>query len=671
MWIQRAVAFIKTNKLIFILIITQLAGLYNAGYAQLCTGSLMVVNANLSLKEYFYKAIVTGVCPTANFTSANNNTNCLLNTVDFKDASTPNGLAITQWAWDFDDGQTSIIQSPSHTYAGPGDYTVKLTVANNTGCSSTHTQILHITSKLVADFDVLGTVCPNVPAVFTDKSTGVNPIVKWLWTFDDGTPSLTLTNNAPFTHTFATSGNHKVQLEVISSTDCVSDIVTKTVSVTAVNFAICPGDITQFTDLTVKPGTPGFNYSWDFGDAASTLANPNISAIQNPTHRFVNAGDYTVKLTVSSQNGCPAATTQKTYTVTGVPIANFDIENKSSLCSSDSVTFVDKTDIKSNISKLVWFYDIDNHPTDSVVITKANVRSDKKYTHFYGLNNTITPITYHALLIARIGGPCPDPTFTQDVVVNPNPIATLKVNGTVLVSPYVICQAVVPISIITEANIPGIPIFSGTGITSAGVFDPKTAGPGAFTINYTYIADNTGCTYATTFKIIVSPLPVINLPATVGALEGGQVTLNPTVSGSNLKYLWSPSTGISDSTILNPVFSPTVDTKYTLKVTSGDGCTSLGQVLVSVLKTPVVPNTFTPNNDGINDTWNIKYLDTYPNAVVEVFNRYGAKIFSSNNYTTPWDGKFNGVVLPSGVYYYVIDTKSRRKLMTGSLTIIK
>ncbi|MBC7400599.1 MAG: gliding motility-associated C-terminal domain-containing protein, partial [Mucilaginibacter sp.] len=86
---------------------------------------------------------------------------------------------------------------------------------------------------------------------------------------------------------------------------------------------------------------------------------------------------------------------------------------------------------------------------------------------------------------------------------------------------------------------------------------------------------------------------------------------------------------------------------------------------------PVVPNTFTPNNDGINDTWNIKYLDTYPTAVVEVFNRYGAKVFSSNNYAIPWDGKFNGAVLPFGVYYYVIDTKSGRKQMTGSLTIIK
>ncbi|WP_394353153.1 T9SS type B sorting domain-containing protein [Mucilaginibacter humi] len=54
-----------------------------------------------------------------------------------------------------------------------------------------------------------------------------------------------------------------------------------------------------------------------------------------------------------------------------------------------------------------------------------------------------------------------------------------------------------------------------------------------------------------------------------------------------------------------------------------------------------------------------------------MFNRNGSKVFSSNNYTVPWNGKFNGAVLPFGVYYYIIDTKSGRKPITGSLTIIK
>ncbi|NNU34262.1 PKD domain-containing protein [Mucilaginibacter sp. S1162] len=393
-----------------------------------------------------------------------------------------------------------------------------------------------------------------------------------------------------------------MSLEVTTSTSCVSDIFSKTVTATAAKFSICPGEVTQFTDETIKPGTPGFTFSWNFGDGAATAANPNTSSLQNPTHTYVNPGNYTATLTVSSQNGCPPSIQQKTFTATAAPVANFEIENKASLCGSDSVTFIDKTAVSSNIKRLVWFYDVDNHPTDSVVITQAKMRSDKKYHYFYEPNNSATPQIYHALLIARIGGPCPDPTFKQDVVINPAPVAVLSVNGTALVSPYILCQDAGPIIIKTSANVPGKPTFTGEGITTDGAFDPKVSGTGTFTINYLYTADNTGCTYTTTFKITVSALPVITLATTATALEGQQTTLNPGVSGSNLKYLWSPVAGISDPTALNPFFSPGIDTKYTLTVTTSNGCSASAEVAITVLKTPVVPNTFTPNNDGINDT---------------------------------------------------------------------
>ncbi len=606
--------------------------------------------------------------PPVSFSTSNSNNNCLNSAVVFTDTSGP---GITEWSWDFGDGQTSKTQNPTHTYAVFGDYNVTLTVHNSAGCPSTATQSIRVTSRLLADFDLVTAGCANSPITLTDKSTVASgTIIKWVWNFGDGTPQVTLTNNAPFTHIFATSGTYTISLEVTASSGCVSDLITKTTSVTAVDFTFCPGDVTQFTDKTVKPGTPGYNFSWDFGDAASTATNPNTSAAQNPVHSYVNAGSYTVTLTVSSQNGCAAAVKQKVVT-SGIAIAKFDVVNKNNLCGSDSVKFVDKTDINSNINRLVWFYDIDNHPTDSVVITKSQMRSDKTYSHFYGPNNTTAPITYHALLIARIGGLCPDPTFTQDVVINPSPVAVLKINGNVLTDPYTLCQDAGSITITTEANLPGKPVFTGTGITSDGMFDPKVSGLGTFTINYIYTADNTGCTYTTNFKIVVTQLPVIKLAATASAIEGGKTTLNPNVNGSNLKYAWTPTTGISDPTILNPFFYPSVDTKYTLTVTTEGGCASSADVFVSVLKQPIIPNTFTPNNDGYNDTWDIKFLDTYTNATVNVFNRYGEKVYSSIGYSIPWNGKFKGVALPFGVYYYIIDPKNGIKPMSGSLTIIK
>jgi len=85
----------------------------------------------------------------------------------------------------------------------------------------------------------------------------------------------------------------------------------------------------------------------------------------------------------------------------------------------------------------------------------------------------------------------------------------------------------------------------------------------------------------------------------------------------------------------------------------------------------VIPNTFTPNGDGINDTWNIKSLDTYPNCSVVVFNRWGQNVYQSKGYGVPWDGTFNGSKLPAGTYYYVINLKNDSKLLSGFVAIIR
>jgi gliding motility-associated-like protein len=84
-----------------------------------------------------------------------------------------------------------------------------------------------------------------------------------------------------------------------------------------------------------------------------------------------------------------------------------------------------------------------------------------------------------------------------------------------------------------------------------------------------------------------------------------------------------------------------------------------------------IANAFTPNGDGINDYWKISSIENYPDAVVQVFTRYGQKVFESKGYSKPFDGTINGSKLPVGVYYYIINLKTNCNILSGSLTIVR
>ena len=84
-----------------------------------------------------------------------------------------------------------------------------------------------------------------------------------------------------------------------------------------------------------------------------------------------------------------------------------------------------------------------------------------------------------------------------------------------------------------------------------------------------------------------------------------------------------------------------------------------------------IPNTFTPNGDGINDTWNIKYLNAYSACSVSVFTRWGKNVYTSTGYGIPWDGTLSGKPLPTGTYYYVINLRNGTSPLAGFVAIIR
>ncbi len=599
---------------------------------------------------------------------------CVNGSTAFADKTDYSGSFGQTWRWDFGDGtQTSSLQNPVHNYTRPGNYTVTLSVINGNGCPSSIQKKIYINRTPVAGFLAATPDCAGQSITLTDKSTTADgKIVQWHWDYGDGTVD-DFTTNQPATHVYAAANAYNIQLTVTTDGGCTATSAQAIIihPVPVVDFslpAVCLqdasapfGDNSSIADHTES----GFTYSWDFGDPQANTARPNTSTLKNPSHTYSQEGNYNVTLTVTSKYGCSISKTQS-FTVNGDnPLAAFTVPNISNLCSADNIEFDDQSSVDfGNITKVVWYFDYGNNPTAGQEFDTGNFPADGKYYHNYGSFNSPAFKTYTVMEYVYSGQSCVN-SKQQFITVYANPNITLSPIGP-------LCQKDKPVQIPVNLNgFVGQGVFSGPGVSAGGMFDPSAAGPGNFTLNYVFTAQTTGCTYSTTLPVTVYPNPTVTLGSEITMLEGTQLRLQPQVSGDNLTFQWMPSTGLDHDNVQNPIASPSEDMVYKVVVTNGEGCQAAAEQMVHVLKILVIPNAFTPNGDGINDTWNIKYIDTYPGNTVDVFNRYGEKVYSSIGYSTPWDGTFRGTPLPPGTYYYIINPKNGRKTISGNVTIIR
>ena len=160
-------------------------------------------------------------------------------------------------------------------------------------------------------------------------------------------------------------------------------------------------------------------------------------------------------------------------------------------------------------------------------------------------------------------------------------------------------------------------------------------------------------------------------------IEPGGITEiggSPTASNSSVSVEWTPAQDLTSTTDFNPSANPLETTTYYVTAIDENECYGIDSMVVYVEKVVDPVGGFSPNGDGVNDAFIIDRIDRYPNAVVQIFNRWGNLIYESpTGYTTPWDGSYKGKVLPVGTYYYVIDLKDDniKGLITGPVTILK
>lgn len=211
-----------------------------------------------------------------------------------------------------------------------------------------------------------------------------------------------------------------------------------------------------------------------------------------------------------------------------------------------------------------------------------------------------------------------------------------------------------------------------TGLSAANIADP-VATPTDSTAYIVTVSNNaSGCTDDDTVMVNVYRKPVANAGPNKTMIEGDGTTLDGSASGTAINYYWTPDAYISSVNSLQCLVNPPTDTTYTLHVESTVGCgIATDDVFVKVFKKVIVPNAFSPNKDGINETWKLTAIEAYPDADVTVFNRYGHTVFSSHGYATPWDGTYNNNPLPVGTYYYVINLKFGLPVLKGWVMILR
>jgi len=335
--------------------------------------------------------------PNLNFNVLNT---CLGDTTQFIDLSTITSGFISSWHWDFGNGDTSIVQSPSYIYSDTGSYTITLRASGSSGCESVRSVNIRISPIPVASFSS-NPGCSEAPLTFTDQSAVASgSISSWAWDFGN---SDTSSSSNP-TYIFSAGGNYNVSLTVTSDGGCTAadtqNIFINHRPIAAyVATNTCVGQAVLFVDNSTVSSATITAFAWDFGDG-------NTDTISNPGHIYSGGvNNYTVTQIVTASNGCIDTVIQD-IKVNNIPVAGFTF-NPATVCQGNDVQFSDIS-IVSGDTLSGWFWDFNDGTTDTVQ---------------HPVHQFMTPGMKTVTLIAYSPSNCPSAASQQSITVTASPVA--------------------------------------------------------------------------------------------------------------------------------------------------------------------------------------------------------------------------------------------------------
>jgi gliding motility-associated-like protein len=647
---------------------------------------------------------------------------------------------ITTWAWNFGDGTTSIFTAPpfTHTYADTGTYTVTLEAIDGASCASTFSLPIQITSPIANFSGPDSFYCPGVPLTFIDSSQGYDPLND-TWSFGNGTPisntpvttypsngtyNVTLTATDKYNCTTSITKPVSIQspiaafniydttticipLETIfaahtqysdslywdfgdgttSTLDSTSHFYNAMNTFTATLYAEGPGgcfastsrkiyveDPNALTSLNYNPLThcdsinvqfaitpPAYtNFILEFGDNTA-----DSSGNTTPSHEYHNPGDYGPGLIITDATGCIVGVegNQGIFILGAIPFFSVD---KHAFCDSSVVNFTDYTISDDGLASETYNFG-DGSPTDGIAPGTGTFNA----THDYNQPGILIP-----KLTVTTTNNCTE-TYTDTIRVYQTPHPLISTSS-------LLCTGLIQFNgNLTAPQVDTINWAWNFGNNQQSSLQNPSVDitPGTYSVTL-QTSTSFGCKADTSASITIFAPPSIKGPPEVTAPVGIPVTLPMTYSANIVSFAWTPASDLDCPTCANPAATLLYSAEYYVTVTDDNSCTATDSIFVKTIcnsQNYFLPNTFSPNGDGVNDYFYPRGTSLYNVRSLTIFNRWGQMVFlrrdfSANVANMGWDGTFGGKPAPADAYVYIIEVvcdNSQVVAIHGSVTLVR
>ena len=666
----------------------------------------LYVTSSIGCKDTLIKTnYIKIIAPNAGFTVSDSVGTCPPLIVNFSNTS---NNYISQ-VWDFGDGTSTNTNNPSHFYSASGTFIAKLTITSSGGCIAVFTKTITVHGPTGSFLYNPLTGCAPLSVQFNANTQGTNLIV---WDYSDGNTNVTSQNS--ISHIYDIEGNYLPRVILKDTTSgCTLSIVGRdTIKVYDIKAAfgvstqnVCDAGIVQFSNST-SSNDQITSYTWNFGDGTH-------SNQVNPNHLYNINGSYLPQLIVTTQHGCkdtinnsvpisisttPSAVSHQTPNV----CAGGNIQFSSTLLSADTnnlhwnwtfgngnsyIGMTPPTQTYSNagifsvqliVSNLYGCADTVNSIAESYAIPRTYAGIDTISCKGRGVRLIATGADFYTwsptvgLNCSNCSSPLANPdSAIQYIVSGRNEHGCFSKDSVKVTVQYpfqvsgsnrdTICRG--SSVLLSASGADNYYWYPSNGLTNARISNP-TASPTQTTFYQAVGYDNHHCFEDTVeIPVIVYDIPTVEAGDDISINVGQTITITPQISNDVITANWTPSNSILRNIFPSITVKPNETTTYKVEVTNGGGCKSTDQLTVNVLCNGAnlfIPNTFSPNNDGMNDIFYPRGTGIFTIKKIQVFSRWGEIVFEkfnikANDATKGWDGTFKGKKLTPDVYVYLVE----------------